>query len=99
MSMPKYAARRDNNESPLVLLAQRLGWWLTKLNEPCDWLGWRRGQWHAIEIKNPDCEGHADEFTAKQLQFHVEAAKRGAQVLIWRTDDDVLQSSNARNSA
>lgn len=99
MSMPRYAARRDNNESELIKLAEQLGWWMIPLAEPWDWVGWRRGQWLPIEIKNPDCEGHADEFTAKQRMHHTEAFKRGAKILIWRTADDVIRDSQARASA
>lgn len=96
MTMPRYAARRDNNESPLIRLAAQLGWWLIKTNEPSDFIGWRRGQWQLIEVKNPDCEGHADEFTAKQGIFHKDASNRGAKILIWRREADVLRDSNAR---
>ena len=99
MTMPKHAARRDNNEQPLVQFAERLGWWLIKLNEPSDWLGWRAGQWVPVEIKNPDREGRADEFTPKQVIFHRDAKNRGAKVLVWRTEVDVMRDSGARRSA
>jgi len=94
MTMPRYAARRDANEPQLVTFARALGWWLTKLDEPCDWLGCRRGVWYPIEVKTED-----GELTAKQQIFHREAFKRGARVLIWKSTDDVLRDSNARQSA
>lgn len=94
MSMPKYAGRRDSNESELIAYAERLGWWLTKLDEPCDWIGCRRGVWFPIEIKTA-----TGDLTAKQQIFHTDAFKRGAPILIWKTIDDVLAASNARQSA
>lgn len=97
--MPRYAGKRDSNEEPLVQLAETLGWWMHKSQEIGDWTGWRRGQWHVIEIKNPDQQGHADEFTPKQRLLHAEAHKRGARILVWRTKDDVFRDSNARATA
>lgn len=99
MGMPKYNARRDNNESPLVTLAIQLGWWMHKSQELGDWVGWRRGEWQVIEIKNPNQQGHADEYTPKQRLFRAEAFKRGAKILVWRVDADVYRDSGARVSA
>lgn len=99
MSLNRYAARRDSNEQELVKTAERLGWWLIPLDDPCDFLGCRRGVWKPIEIKNPDCEGHADEFTAKQRIFHKDAFNRSAPILVWRTVQDVIRDSQARQSA
>lgn len=99
MSMPRHAARRDSNEQALISLAERLGWWLTKLDTPCDFLGCRRGVWFPIEIKRPERENHADEFTPQQKIFHVDAFRRGARVLVWRTESDVMADSGARPSA
>lgn len=96
--MPKYAGRRDLNESPLIEVARQLGWWMIKQDKPTDWLGWFR-IWHVVEIKNPDCEGHADEYTPKQKRFHKEAKERGAPILVWRTENDILRDSQARRSA
>lgn len=96
---PKYAARRDNNEPALVPFAQQIGWRLWKMHEPADWLGLRRGVWHVIEIKNPDQEGHADEYTPQQRLFMAEVFRIGGRVLVWRTKDDVLRDSGARVGA
>jgi hypothetical protein len=93
------AARRDSNESELIELARDLHWFLWELDEPCDWLGLYRGRFYAIEIKNPDCEGHADEFTAEQLIFHRNVKNAGGEVLVWRREDDVFKASGARRSA
>lgn len=94
MGMPKYAARRDANEQPLIKLAERLGWRLWKLDVPCDWLGCRRGVWHPIEIKSED-----GTLTPDQQVFHAEAFRCGATVLVWKTPEDVLAASQARASA
>lgn len=96
MGVPRYAARRDRNEPALILVAEQLGWKLWKLNEPCDWIGLRRGRFHLIEIKHPDCEGHADEFTPQQRIFHRDVENCGGKVLIWRRDTDVMRDSGAR---
>jgi hypothetical protein len=97
--MPKHANRRDNNEEPLIELAKRLGWTFWQMNDPADWLALRRGVWYVLEIKNPDCEGHADEFTGKQVIFHADVKARGGKVLVWRTEEDVLRDSSSRRSA
>jgi hypothetical protein len=86
-------------EPGLLSLARPLGWEFWKLNEPCDWLGLFRGQWYTIEVKNPECEGHRDEFTVKQILFHKEVKQRGGRVLIWRRHEDILADSGARLSA
>lgn len=99
MSMPKYAARRDNNDAELKQFAERLGWKLFPLDQPCDYMALRRGVWYALEIKNPDCEGHADEFTRDERKFMADVAACGGRVLLWRTREDVLRDSNARVSA
>lgn len=99
MATPKFAARRDNNEPELIRFAGRLGWKFWKMHEPADWLGLRRGVWHVVEIKNPDCQGHADEYTAQQRIFHADVFACGGKVLVWRTVEDVMADSGARQSA
>jgi hypothetical protein len=93
------AKRRDDVEPELVKLARKLGAWLIKLDEPCDWLLWYRGRWEPIEVKDPSCEGLADEFTPAQRAFRAEAFRRGAKLIVWRTTDDVLKSLNGRVAA
>lgn len=95
----RYAWRRDTNDAGLKELAEALGWWLIQTNEPSDYLGGYRGVWHVVEIKDPKKQGHKHEFTTKQKEFHVEAYRRGMQILIWRTPEDVQISSKARATA
>jgi len=97
--MSRTKNKRDNNEGPLIELASRLGWTFWQMIEPADWIALRRGVWYIVEIKNPDCEGHADEFTPQQKIFHTDVKARGGKVLIWRRDSDVIRDSNARQSA
>lgn len=104
--MSKYAQRRDRNEPELVQFAKRLGWRLWQIQTPrttddlaLDWAGLRRGVWHIIEIKHPDCEGHADEFTAQEKIFMADVFACGGKILVWRTKECVMRDSNARQSA
>jgi hypothetical protein len=99
VSIPRRAARRDVNDSELKVFAERVGWKLWKLDTPCDYLGLRRGVWWPIEIKDPDKEGHADEFTYDQRKFMAETFACGGRVLVWRTKEDVMRDSNARTTA
>lgn len=99
MALNRYAARRDANDNELKVFAERLGWRLWQLKEPCDYLALRRGVWYALEIKNPECEGHKDEFTYDERKFMAEVAACGGRILLWRTKDDVIRDSNARISA
>jgi hypothetical protein len=91
--------RRDANEAELIELARRLGAWLIKLDEPCDWLMFYRGRWELVEVKDPAVEGHADEFTPAQRAFRAEAFRRGAKLITWRTNEDVIECLNGRVAA
>lgn len=93
------AKRRDIVEPELVKLARTLGAWMIKLDEPCDWLMWYRGNWQPVEVKDPGCEGHADEFTPAQRAFRAEAFRRGAKLIVWRTRENVIQTLNGRIAA
>lgn len=93
------AKRRDEVEPDLIKLARKLGAWLIKLDEPCDWLLWYRGRWELVEVKDPSVEGHANEFTMAQRVFRAEAFRRGAKLVVWRTREDVLKSLNGRIAA
>lgn len=95
----RYAARRDQNEPELISFAQNLGWRFWKLDTPCDWLGLRRGVWWPVEIKAPDKEGHADEYTYDQRKFLAEVAAVGGRVLVWRSKEDCMRDSGARPAA
>lgn len=96
MSLPRYAKRRDNNESPIEEAAEKLGWWLIQTDQPGDFIGWFRGRWEIIEVKDPNVQGHAKEFTPSQQKFHEHAKQRGAKVLVWREVQDVINSTRAR---
>ncbi len=93
------AARRDNNDSELAMLAAGLGVWLTRTDWPTDYLCFFRGLWDLIEIKRPDKEGWKSEFTPAQISFRAEAARRGARLVVWRTREDVLAFVGAREAA
>lgn len=88
-AMPKYAARRDENEEALVKTARQLGWWMLMLTTPCDWLGWhpKRG-WQPVEIKS-----EKGQYTKDQQTFIASAAFYGAPVITWRNIDDVIRDS------
>lgn len=93
------AARRDNNDSELAMLAAQLGAWLIHTDWPTDYLVWFRDRWDLVEIKRPDKEGWASEYTPKQLTFRAEAQRRGARLITWRTPDDVMRHMGARRAA
>jgi hypothetical protein len=97
--MPRYNARRDDNDSDLAILASGLGAWLTRTNWPTDYLCWFRDRWDLVEIKRPDKEGWASEYTPKQLTFRADAQRRGARLIVWRTRADVLAYVGAREAA
>ena len=93
------AKRRDIVEPDLIKLARTLGAWMIKLDEPTDWLMWYRGRWEPVEVKDPSCEGHADEFTPAQRAFRAEAFRRGAKLIVWRTRENVIETLNGRVAA
>lgn len=90
--------RRDNNHHDLVKLAEQLGaGWLP--DGPFDgWTNWR-GVWHLTEIKNPDCEGHKDEYTPDQIKLMAWLKERGIKWWVWRTPRDVFEHLGARQTA
>jgi hypothetical protein len=90
--------RRDNNESPLISLAEQLGAvWLD--TGPFDgWLWWR-GRFHLCEVKDPAREGHADEFTPAQLKLIQKLNQRQIPWHKLRTEDDIYALMGARRTA
>lgn len=98
MSKPKYANPRDANEQALLELAARLGahW---HEGPPLDGWAWVRGRWAVVEIKRPEREGLAYEYTAGQRRFLTWCTNRGIPWWIWRTENDVLRDLGARVSA
>lgn len=89
---------RDGNELPLIEHAQRLGarW---RQGPPLD--GWLlfRGSWLPVEIKLPEREGTANEYTALQKRFFTFCREYGGKWLTWRTKDDVERDLGARRVA
>lgn len=90
MSLNRYAKRRDQNEADIIAIAEQIGWFLTRLDTPTDWLGWLCGNWYPIEIKQPK-----GKYTNAQDKFIDGCLERGARVLTWRTSDDCLRDTNA----
>lgn len=87
-------SRRDNNDEPLAKAARRLGCVLLK-KPPLDYWFWWAGistHWTPMDIKDPKCEGHADEYTQAQIDFIQQCTELGAHYEIWRTVEDVEQS-------
>ena len=99
MTINRFAKRRDANDLDLKEAAERLGWFLTALDVPCDYLGLFRGKWQPIEIKRPagpkgGLTGR--KLTSSQKSWHAAVAARGGKVLIWRSVADVVRDSSGR---
>lgn len=92
------AARRDNNESELVQLAEQLGaTWIE--GAPFDgWLFWR-GQFHLCEVKRAEKAGWSSEFTPAQLRLIQKLKSRQIPWHVLRTEDDVYALLGARRTA
>jgi hypothetical protein len=95
--IPKYAARRDGNEEPIITTAKQLGWYLVQTKEPGDWLGILKSRvdrgWQVIEIKTPK-----GKFKRSQLLFQDACKVWGLPYLVWRTAEDVVLQTNALRS-
>lgn len=96
----RYAeTHRDSNEPALVKIARQLGagWYQS---HPLD--GWvlHRGVWLGpSEIKMPEREGLAHEYTPAQKRFLTWAIANRAPHFTWRTEEDVYKTLGARRSA
>lgn len=93
MSLNRYAARRDQNEGPLVLLARQLGALMVK-DGPLDWLCGFRGLWVPTEIKTAK-----GKYTDAQKLFLLYATERSLPVWTWRCDEDVFRDLGAKRTA
>lgn len=93
------AVRRDKNEPELLKIAEALGIWMIRTDYPSDWLAWFRDRWDVVEIKDPKKEGWKSEYTPRQITFRAEAARRGARLVTWRTENDVYAHVEARRAA
>lgn len=83
--------RPDSNQSDLVDLFESVGGkWVPYANKPFD--GWA---YHAafgympVEIKKPEREGHANEYTERQRKVMTRMRLLGMPWLVWRNDEDV----------
>lgn len=89
MIMPRYAAKRDANDLEIASEAIKMGWWLTKIDTPADYLGHLRGRWHVIEIK---VEGEKVRSKAQKI-FHRDAMLNRATILIWHNLHEMCEST------
>lgn len=91
--MPRYAKRRDTNESALLAVVRRCGcYWVHE--GPFDGWVWNPkvgGEWAPVEIKRADKEGWKDEFTPSQQKLLAEFRDRRIRLYVWRTETDVLR--------
>jgi hypothetical protein len=88
---------RDPNERELLAVAERLGaHWLKA--PPLDGWIWWRGQWLPVEIKQPEREGLAHEYTPLQRRFMNWCRLNGARWLVWHSADDVLRDLGGRRA-
>ena len=97
VALSRYANRRDKNENELFTAARDLGWLITALDTPCDGIGLYKGVWHLIEIKGaagPRGGLKGRLLTDAQQDFHKEVERRGGSILVWRTIEDVVESSD-----
>jgi hypothetical protein len=88
---------RDANEQPLVQLSEGLGgWW--REDGPLDGWVWipRQARWMPVEIKMPEREGTAHEYTPAQQRFFRWARERAAPWFVWRTEADVIRDIAGR---
>jgi hypothetical protein len=95
---PHRANPRDANEQALLKLAERLG---AHWHEAPPLDGWVfvRGRWMPVEIKLPEREGLAHEFTPAQRRFLSWCRQRNAPWWVWRTEADVLRDLGGQVSA
>ena len=88
---------RDLNEQELVKTAQALGLqWLQ--DGPLDGWAWhpRERRWMPVEIKRPEREGMAHEYTPMQRRFFTWCRERNAPWWVWRTIADVIRDAGGR---
>jgi hypothetical protein len=93
LSMPRYAAKRDANESPLITLARALGAEFERTGPLDFWCGFR-GRWVPLEIKTDE-----GTYTPKQVNFMARCEARKLPMWTWRTEADVMRDLGARRTA
>lgn len=83
---------RDANEVALITVAEKLGacW---REAPPMDGWIWvpRMAKWMPVEIKLPEREGTAGEYTPAQRQFMNWCERNHAPWWVWRTAQDVMR--------
>lgn len=92
--MSRHHDKRDVVESGLVRIAEQMGagWYRAP---PLDgWLAWR-GTQVAVEIKDPEREGLAHEYTPQQQRYFSWCRLHNVKWLVWRTMADVLRDLNS----
>ena len=92
MSIHRFAAKRDANESDLFHVAEQLAAVLVRA-PPLDAWSYYRGLWVPVEVKNP--EG-LNRYTRAQERFIQLCAIAGAPMFTWRTSSDVLRDLGAK---
>lgn len=99
MSKPKYADPRDEVERELLVVVSQLGGsWFS--GPPLDgWCHSKRFGWVPVEIKAPEREGLAHEYTPMQKRFFAWAKLRECPFFVWRNIDDVVRDLGGVRSA
>jgi hypothetical protein len=97
------AARRDANEPELLKLLPSLGAYWVKRG-PFDGSVYCPRLWGKyacvdVEIKRPDKEGWASEYTPAQRQHLRRLGERGLSIFHWRTEADVMRDLGAKRAA
>lgn len=95
---PHRANPRDANEQALLDVSWQLGGHWCEA-PPLDGWVWARGQWTPVEIKLPEREGLAHEYTPLQKRFFNWCRLHQARWWVWRTADDVIRDLGARVGA
>lgn len=89
MSIPRYAAKRDNVEPTLVKALEACGVSVERTDKPFDAVINFRNRTELAEFKDPKKRGHKDEFTSDQQKFF--RRNPGWRVEIFRTHEDVTE--------
>lgn len=94
---PHRANPRDANEQALLAVAEKLGghW---REDPPLDGWIFCRGRWMPVEIKLPEREGLAHEYTPAQKRFFTWCRQINASWWVWRTQEDVLRDLNPKRT-
>jgi hypothetical protein len=90
----------DSNEEMLIEVAEKLGGRIMMCG-PLDFWLWhpRLRCWFPVEVKRPEREGSARQYTKLQLRFFRWCQLNNAPWHIWRTEGDVLATLGAKVTA